>query len=101
MSNTLGYGSLSYAGFAHEDRIIFGTSRQNLQHTANLLIAANHRIKTTASRQFIKIYGIFTQRIELLIRSLRIDSCALAKLLDYRNEILLGCALLLEQIGRR
>lgn len=53
-----------------EDRIVFGTSRQDLQYSSDLIITADHGIKFTHPRQFIQVTRIPFQSIVCIFRSL-------------------------------
>ena len=61
-----GNGGLTNTRLAYEDRVVLCSARENLQHSANLLIAANYGIELATASLLVEIYGVFTERIELL-----------------------------------
>ena len=95
--NTLRNSGFTHARLADQNRIVLGSARENLQHAADLLVAANHGVELASTRLLVKVDSILTQRIELLRRGGRIDLRALAELGDGRLQILLGCARLLQK----
>ena len=44
VGDTLGNGGLSDTRLAHENRVILGSARENLQHTASLLITTDYGV---------------------------------------------------------
>ncbi len=51
-------GGLAHAGFTNQDRVVFRTARQDLQHTPYLLVTSNHGIQFARFRQLIQIFGV-------------------------------------------
>ena len=45
LGKTLDHGRLSHTGFTDQDRVVLGTSRQNLHDPFHFALAANHRIE--------------------------------------------------------
>ena len=63
MRQSFGNGSLSGSRFSDEDRIVFGTTGQYLDSTANFIVASNYRIQFSIRRQFGEIGCIFCNRL--------------------------------------
>ena len=57
-------GGLAHARLANQHRIVLGAAAQHLDHAANLLVAADHRIELAAPRQFGQVLGVFFQRLK-------------------------------------
>ena len=101
MGDALGDRRFADARLAHENRVVLGAARENLQYAPDLLVAADHRIELARTRLFVEVDGIFTQCVELLRRGLRIDGRPLAEGADRLDELLLGSARTFQQVGRR
>ena len=97
--DTLGDGGLADTRLTHEDRVVLGTPREDLQHAADLLVTADHRVELARTGLFVEVDGILAQRIELLLGGLGIDRSALAEGADRLKEFLLGGAAALEDVG--
>ena len=97
MRNSLSDSGFTNACLTDQNRIVLGTTRENLQHTSNLLIASDHGVELATTRLLIEVDGVLAERIELLRRGGRIDLRALAELGDGRFQLLLGCTCLLQK----
>ena len=97
--DTLGDGGLADTRLSHEDRVVLGTPREDLQHAADLLVTADHRIEFARTGLFVEVDGILAQRIDLLLGGLRIDRSPFAEGADRLKELLLGGAAALEDVG--
>ena len=58
VGNTLHNGGLSDSRLTHKDGVVFGATREDLQHSANLLVATNHRVQLTLSCHLVEVYGV-------------------------------------------
>ena len=101
VGDALGDRRFADARLAHENRVVLGAARENLQYAPDLLVAADHRIEFARTRLFVEVDGVFTQCVELLRRGLRIDGRPLAEGADRLDELLLGSARTFQQVGRR
>ena len=97
--DTLGDGGLADTRLTHEDRVVLGTPREDLQHAADLLVTADHRVELARTGLFVEVDGILAQRIELLLGGLGIDRSPFAEGADRLKEFLLGGAAALEDVG--
>src|SRR6185437_11822370 len=70
LSQTYHNGCLAYARFADQYWIVFGPAREYLDNTADLFVAANHRIQFSSTRQFSKILGVAFQSLVFAFRVL-------------------------------
>ena len=59
MGQSFGYGRLTCAWFTDKHRIIFGATREYLEHPSDFLIAAYHRVELAAAGSVIEVDGIF------------------------------------------
>ena len=57
-------GRLADAGFSDEHRIVLGTARQHLDRAADLLVAANHRVKPALLSEFGQVASVLLERGE-------------------------------------
>ena len=67
---TFGNRRLAHAGFADEDGIVFGATRQHLHHAADFLVATDDRINLSLTRSRRKIAPILFERLKFSCRSL-------------------------------
>ena len=67
-------GGLADAGVADQRRIVLGAAREHLNHAADLLVAANDRIKLALARPVGEIDSVLFQRAILRFRILRSHS---------------------------
>ena len=58
-------GGLADAGFADQHGIVLGAARQHLDHAADFLVAADHRIELALARQLGQIAPVLLQRFVL------------------------------------
>ncbi len=56
-------GSFAHAGLADQDRIVLGTSRKNLNHPANFIVASDDRIELSLARRTRQITAILFERL--------------------------------------
>ncbi len=97
----LGNGRLACARFADKHRIVLGASAQNLKHTANFLVAANHWVKLACTGSLIKINGIFGERIVGLLCALVGSLTALPQLSNSGIQLLAAQTGILQNCRRR
>ena len=62
-------GCFANTGFADQDRIVLGAARQNLNHSADLFVAADDRVELALFRHFGEVAAVFFKR---LVRGFRI-----------------------------
>ena len=58
-------GRLAHARLADQHGIVFGAARKHLDHAANFLIAADHRVELAAPGQFRQVARVLLQRLVL------------------------------------
>ena len=66
----LGDRRLAHARLADQHRIVLCSPREHLNHTANLSVAADHRIKLSLAGPLHQIDAIFLEGLKLLLRVL-------------------------------
>ena len=54
-------GGLTRTGFANQDRIVLGTTTQDLEQTTNLVITANDGVELTLAGKVDEVLGILLQ----------------------------------------
>ena len=101
VGDSLGDGRLAHACLAHEDGVVLGAAREDLQYAPDLLVASDHRVEFPRAGHRVEVHGILAERIELLLRSLRIDRRALAEDAYGLQQLLLGRSGALQQFGCR
>ena len=52
-------GGLTHAGFAHQDGVVLRAPRKNLQHAADLVVTAYHRVQLPLGSRTSEVYGVF------------------------------------------
>ena len=60
-------GCFAHAGLADQHRVVLRAARQHLDHAADLLIAADHRVQLAAPRLLGQVLGVFLERLELAL----------------------------------
>jgi len=60
-------GGFADAGFADQYRVVFRAPRQDLNHPANFVVAADHRIELALARQIGQIAAVLFQGLVLLL----------------------------------
>ena len=99
VGNALGDGRLAHTGLTDQDRVVLRTARKNLQHAANLLVTPDNGVELARTSLLVEVDGVLTQCVELLRGGLRVDRRPLAEGADSLDELLLRCAVALEQLG--
>jgi hypothetical protein len=56
---SLGYGGLAHAGFAHQDRVVLGSPGEYLQYPADLFVTAYHRVQPAFGSRLGEVDRIF------------------------------------------
>ena len=97
VGQTLHDSGLTRTRFANQDRVVLGASAQNLQHTANLFISANHRVELAAMCCLIQVDGIFVESLVSVFRRLRVDFLSLTQFVDGAGQVFLGHTEILQQ----
>ena len=89
-------GGLADAGLADQHRIVLGPARQHLDHAADLLVAADHRIELALAREVGQIAAILFQGL-IFFFWIRIGDALRAANADQGVEnFIASCAQLLE-----
>ncbi len=60
-------GGLADAGLADEHRVVLGAPREHLDHAADLLVAADHRIELALARQVGQVAAVPLERLILAL----------------------------------
>ena len=92
--------SLTDARLTDQHRIILRTTGKHLNHTADLRIAADHRVNLALTRTSSQVRRVLLQRLELILRILRGDLLATTNRRERLLERLKRCATLLQQLSR-
>ncbi len=99
LREAFGDGRLADAGLADEHRIVLGAPREHLNHAADLLVAADHRIELPLARHLGEVTRELLQRLILVLRRLVGDLVGAANGLERREERLLRDAERFENPG--
>mmetsp|Transcript_31284 Transcript_31284/g.91611 ORF Transcript_31284/g.91611 Transcript_31284/m.91611 type:complete len:270 (-) Transcript_31284:780-1589(-) len=83
LGNAFGNSRLAHARIANENRVVFRSSRQNLNGAADLIVTPNHRIQLALPSTFREVNAILVQGIVHVLRRARIGrALLLPQLLD-------------------
>ena len=93
-------GGLADAGLADEHRIVLRAAREHLDHAADLLVAADHRIELVLSREIGEIATVAFERLVLALGILIRDALIASHGGERLEDPLVGHAALLEQRRR-
>src|SRR4029434_1584824 len=97
MSQTFNNRRFSDTGFSNQDRIVFCTPREDLDHTPNFLIASNDGIELSLSRKIGQVARVALERLVFFFRILVCDLLSAANgNQDFENGVFRD-AVLLEQ----
>ncbi len=66
LRQTFSYSRLTHTRLTYQNRVVLGTSRQNLKHTAYLLITADYRVELAFFGQLVEVSGETVQSPVLL-----------------------------------
>ena len=89
-------GGLTRTGFANQNRIVLGTTTQDLEQTTNLVITANDGVELTLAGKVDEVLGILLQRLVVLVGTLRLHLLTLAQFLNGCTQFFLGNTRILE-----
>ncbi len=96
LGQPLGDRCLSGSRLADEHRVVLGASAQDLQYTANLVVASDHRVELAASRAFVEVDGILVERIIGVFCALVCGFFPLAQLVNRAFQLFLAQASVFE-----
>ena len=96
LGQALGYGGLAGARLAYEHGVVFGASAEYLEHAADLVVAAYHRIELALTGALIEVDGILVEGVVGLLCALVGGFLAFAQLVDRGFELLVGQSGILE-----
>ena len=65
LGNSFGDGGFAHPWLSNEERVVFGSTGQNLNDATNFFIPANDRVQFAFGSQGIEIAGIFGQGLVL------------------------------------
>ena len=75
-------GRFTRARLTDENRIVFRASRQDLQHTANLVVASDDGVELAFPSIIDEVFRIFREGLEILVAAHRLHFLALSQLGD-------------------
>ena len=70
LGQSLDDGRLADAGLADQHRVVLGPAREHLDHAADLLVAADHRVELALAGQRGQVAAVLLQRLVLVFRVL-------------------------------
>src|SRR5207245_44266 len=88
---------LAHARLADQHRVVLGAALQDLDHAANLVVAADHRVELARARPLGQIERVFLQRLAAPFGFLAADRLTAAHRLDRLVDRLLTAAVFLQQ----
>ena len=92
---------LADARLADQHRVVLRAARQHLDHAADLVVAADHRVELARAGQLGEVAPVPLERLVLLLGVLVGDALAAAHLRERREHAVAGEARLGEQPRRR
>ena len=95
--DSFGDGRFADARFADQDRVVFGSPRQDLQYPPDLLVPADHRVEFALAGLFVQVDRVFAERVVLLLAGLAVDGRTFAQLFDRRDQFFFGRAGVFQQ----
>ena len=95
--DSFGDGRFADARFADQDRVVFGSPRQDLQYPPDLLVPADHRVEFAFAGLFVQVDRVFAERVVLLLAGLAVDGRTFAQLFDRRDQFFFGRAGVFQQ----
>ena len=82
LCKTLHDGGLTSTRLTYQDRVVLGTARENLKHTANLFVTANHWVELATSGLLHEVLGVLFKTLIVLVGALALHVLTLSQLLD-------------------
>ena len=73
---------LAHAGLADQHRVVLGAPLQDLDHAADLVVAADHRVELALAGALGEVDRVFLERLALAFGFRRVDAVAAAHRLD-------------------
>ena len=75
--------------FTDKDRVVLGSTRENLKYPANLFVATDYWVELAASGLFNQILGVFFETLIVLVSTLTLNVLSLSEGLNSSCQILL------------
>ena len=91
---------LADTGLTNQNRVVLGTARQNLQHTADLLVTTDDRIEFALLGHLVEVLGVLVQGVVGLLLVLAGDLLAVMQFRDGRFESFFGNTGVLQHLRR-
>ena len=82
-----GDSGLPHPRFPDEDRVILRAAREDLQHTADLVVTSDDGVELASARPFAEVDGVLAEGIVLLLGVLAGDVVALTELVNSLAEV--------------
>ena len=82
-------GCLTCTWLTNQNRVVLCAARENLQHTANLVITADDGVELTLTGQVNKVLGIFLERLIVVVGALTLHTLSLTEFKDSLTHVLL------------
>ena len=92
-------GGFAHAGLAEQHGVVFGAAREDLQHAADFLVAANHGVHLAAPHLLVEVGGVAVQALVLVFGALAGDFAPAAQLLNGGLQVLVIKTGVFEQRG--
>ena len=97
VSQPLGDSRFTGTRFTYQDRVVFGTPAQDLQHPTYLVVTPDNRVEFAAAGTLGQVDGIFAQRIIGILGRSFGYFLPFPQLIDSSSQLLLGNAGILQE----
>ena len=96
----LGNRRLTDTRLANQDRVVLRTAAQNLEDTADFLVAADDRVEFSAPGTLVQVDSVFVQGVVRILGRLAGNLVALPQLVDGEAEFLFSHARIFQDLRR-
>src|SRR5690606_3039941 len=98
LAEAFGDGGLAHTRLTDQHRVVLGTAAEYLHHTANFVVAANHRVEYPLPRQCRKVAPVLFKALVGTFRVLTGDTLPAANTGQRLQDSIVGYAMPLEQV---
>ena len=101
LCQALDNGRFTRARLTDENRVVFRASRQDLQHTPNLVIAPDDGVEFAFSSIIDEVFRVFRECLEILVAAHRLHFLTLTQVADGLQQRFFGDSSIFQNAARR